>query len=129
MTSTGNDSTDAPALSDVIDTAHLARYTMGDVKLERELLCMFEMQAEELLAALEAARGNSREWTLAAHTLKGAARAVGAFPMAATAEALEKAGADASDTLLSLLKRQVGDFRKARRHWLETQSGDLRRAG
>ncbi len=129
MTLTGNDSTHAPALSDVIDTAHLARYTMGDVKLERELLGMFDAQLEELMAALEAARGNGREWKLAAHTLKGAARAVGAFPLAETALALEKEGPSAPDALMERLRRQAGDFRKAWRRWLEGRTGDLRRTG
>jgi len=129
MTLTGNDSTTAPALSDVIDTAHLARYTMGDVKLERELLGMFDAQLEELLTALENARGDVRAWKLAAHTLKGAARAVGAFPLAETALALEKEGPSAPDVLMDRLRRQAGDFRKAWRHWRESLSGDLRRTG
>ncbi len=129
MTLTGNDSTHAPALSDVIDTAHLARYTMGDVKLERELLSMFDTQLEELLAALEAARGDVRKWKLAAHTLKGAARAVGAFSLAETALALEKEGPSVPDPLMERLRRQAGDFRKAWAHWRQAHSGDLRRAG
>ncbi len=129
MTSTGDDSKHAPALSDIIDTAHLARYTMGDVKLERELLGMFDAQLEELLAALEAAREDVREWKLAAHTLKGAARAVGAFSLAETALALEKEGPSVPDALMERLRRQADDFRKAWKHWLEVRSGDLRRAG
>ncbi len=129
MTLTGNDSTAAPALSDVIDTAHLARYTMGDVKLERELLGMFDAQLEELLTALENARGDVRAWKLAAHTLKGAARAVGAFPLAETALALEKEGPSAPDVLMDRLRGQAGDFRKAWRHWRESLSGDLQRTG
>ena len=129
MTLTGNDSTSAPALSDVIDTAHLARYTMGDVKLERELLGMFDVQLRELLTALEKARGDVRAWKLAAHTLKGAARAVGAFPLAETALALEKEGPSAPDVLMERLKRQAGDFRKAWMHWRESWTGEVQRVG
>jgi HPt (histidine-containing phosphotransfer) domain-containing protein len=71
-----------------IDLAHLARMTLGDAALERQVLGMFASQSTSLiekLAALPAEAG------ALAHTLKGSARAVGAFRVAECAEALEAA--------------------------------------
>jgi HPt (histidine-containing phosphotransfer) domain-containing protein len=71
-----------------IDLAHLARMTLGDAALERQVLGMFASQSANLtekLAALPAEAG------ALAHTLKGSARAVGAFRVAECAEALEVA--------------------------------------
>jgi HPt (histidine-containing phosphotransfer) domain-containing protein len=71
-----------------IDLAHLARMTLGDAALERQVLGMFASQSAsviEKLAALPAEAG------ALAHTLKGSARAVGAFRVAECAEALEVA--------------------------------------
>jgi HPt (histidine-containing phosphotransfer) domain-containing protein len=71
-----------------IDLQHLARMTLGDAALERQVLGMFASQSVNLienLAALPAEAG------ALAHTLKGSARAVGAFRVAECAEALEAA--------------------------------------
>jgi HPt (histidine-containing phosphotransfer) domain-containing protein len=71
-----------------IDLAHLARMTLGDAALERQVLGMFASQSTSLiekLAALPAEAG------ALAHTLKGSARAIGAFRVAECAEALEAA--------------------------------------
>jgi HPt (histidine-containing phosphotransfer) domain-containing protein len=62
--------------------------TLGDVALERQVLGMFASQSTSLiekLAALPAEAG------ALAHTLKGSARAIGAFRVADCAEALEAA--------------------------------------
>ena len=72
-----------------IDAAHLKRMTLGDVGVEREALAMFASQVGRLMET-PAAPGAA---TLAlAHTLKGSARAIGAFAVADAAEALESAG-------------------------------------
>jgi HPt (histidine-containing phosphotransfer) domain-containing protein len=74
-----------------IDRAHLARYTFGSVELELEVLGLFAGQAPETLAMLTAA-DQTKAWRDAAHTLKGSARAVGAWRVAdraAEAEALK----------------------------------------
>jgi hypothetical protein len=75
------------ASEQVIDVAHLARMTLGDRKLEREVLELFDRQAGLLLARMrevEAAGIASL-----AHTLVGSARGVGAWRVAAAAEAVE----------------------------------------
>jgi HPt (histidine-containing phosphotransfer) domain-containing protein len=70
-----------------IDLAHLARMTMGEAKLERELLTLFERQAGILLARMQ----NAAPPAVAAfaHTLKGSARGVGAWRVADAADAVE----------------------------------------
>lgn len=74
-----------------IDHAHLARYTMGNRALEIEVLELFAGQAPATLADLAGA-DDAKAWHVAAHTLKGSARAVGAFALARAAEEAEQAG-------------------------------------
>jgi HPt (histidine-containing phosphotransfer) domain-containing protein len=71
-----------------IDVAHLKRMTLGDAGLEREVLAMFAGQAARLIEALAAMPPEADEIV---HTLKGSARAIGAFFVADAAEALEAA--------------------------------------
>lgn len=78
---------DAP----VFDAAHLAQYTGGDKSLERELAGLLRDQAERSLAAMEAAQDTSA-WMAAAHTLKGAARGMGAFSLGEACARAEEAG-------------------------------------
>ncbi len=83
--------TAAPA--GLIDHAHLSRYTLGNRALELEVLQLFAGQAPETLASLSAA-ATAKDWHAAAHTLKGSARCVGAFAIAAAAEETERIGPD-----------------------------------
>jgi HPt (histidine-containing phosphotransfer) domain-containing protein len=78
--------TDAPRL---IDLEHLRRYTLGDPGLELEILGLFAGQLPITIGALEHAT-TDKDWGMAAHTLKGSARAVGAWPLAALAEDAER---------------------------------------
>ena len=73
-----------------VDLTHLARYTGGDKVLNAEILKLFEGQINDmvtqLLGVLE--RRDARRWREVTHTIKGAARGVGAFAMGqAAAEA------------------------------------------
>jgi HPt (histidine-containing phosphotransfer) domain-containing protein len=85
-----------------IDFEHLARMTLGDPALECEVLTMFSAQSADLvgqLGGLPAEAGNI------AHTLKGSARAIGAFTVAEAAARLETAlggGGDARAALETL---------------------------
>ena len=74
---------DAPA----IDTDHLARMTLGELELEREVLTLFAQQSADLLTRLEKL---PREGASLAHTLKGSARGIGAFAVADAADRLEQ---------------------------------------
>jgi HPt (histidine-containing phosphotransfer) domain-containing protein len=69
-----------------IDVEHLKRMTLGDAGLEHEVLAMFAAQAVSLIGALAALPADAG---VLAHTLKGSARAIGAFRVADAAEALE----------------------------------------
>jgi HPt (histidine-containing phosphotransfer) domain-containing protein len=85
-----------------IDIAHLQRMTLGDASLEREVLAMFSAQAVGLVRALAGVPSNAGAL---AHTLKGSARAIGAFVVADTANALEvliRTGGDVTTALVEL---------------------------
>ena len=75
--------------SDPVDVQHLRRYTLGDQKLEREILQLFMIQLPELIGALRGAQ-TERDWRMAAHCLKGAGRAIGAWRIARLAEGAER---------------------------------------
>jgi HPt (histidine-containing phosphotransfer) domain-containing protein len=82
-----------------VDRLHLERQTLGDAVLEREILVLFRRQSASVFARLGAAREQKERRDLA-HTLKGSARAIGAWRVAAAAEAVETAGPAAGlDTL------------------------------
>ena len=72
-----------------VDFKHLRRYTLGDAKLEREVLDLFLMQLPETIRALGSAH-SEKDWRVAAHTIKGSARAVGAWRIARLAEHAER---------------------------------------
>jgi len=82
-----------------IDLDHLQRMTLGDAGLEREVLAMFSAQAASLIGALATL---PPEAGALAHTLKGSARAIGAFAVAAAAEDLEAAMRNGGDTSQAL---------------------------
>ncbi len=83
------DAAAAPHASPAIDLVHLARYTLGNVELEREILDLFAGQAPSTLDRLRSA-ACERTWHEAAHTMKGSARAVGAWRLAEAAAAVER---------------------------------------
>ena len=72
-----------------LDLVHLSRQTMGDTKLEQEILVLFLLQCESCEKALSLP---SRSGLLieVAHQMKGCAKAVGAWDIAQTAGLLEK---------------------------------------
>jgi HPt (histidine-containing phosphotransfer) domain-containing protein len=71
-----------------IDFEHLSRMTLGDPALESEVLTMFAAQSARLLDELAALPPGAGAL---AHTLKGSARAIGAFAVAEAAGRLEAA--------------------------------------
>jgi HPt (histidine-containing phosphotransfer) domain-containing protein len=74
-----------------VDLVHLARYTGGDQALNAEVLQLFVNQAGELVRRMDGVlqTGDVKIWKEVAHSLKGAARGIGAFAMANAAEACE----------------------------------------
>jgi HPt (histidine-containing phosphotransfer) domain-containing protein len=93
----------------VIDMEHLDRYTGGDAKVNAEVLRLFETQTNDLVARLQAildAR-DAKSWKQVTHTIKGAARGIGAFAMAdaaAQCEPIDLSDRSRASTAISLLK-------------------------
>jgi HPt (histidine-containing phosphotransfer) domain-containing protein len=91
----------------VIDESHLERMTLGDRRLEREVLELFVRQTTIMLGRIV---GAAPAWAAAAaHTLKGSARGIGAWRVARAAELVENAangegGPDAMEEAVTELK-------------------------
>src|SRR5713101_3894052 len=89
-----------------IDLVHLARMTLGDRGLEREVLELFDRQAGMLIVRMQqAARAGI---CAAAHTLKGSARGIGAWRVARAAEAVELAAGSAAELELEAAIVRLG---------------------
>jgi HPt (histidine-containing phosphotransfer) domain-containing protein len=88
----------APA-EQVIDLDHLARMTLGEAKLEREVLQLFDQQVEMLLDHMTSE--TPRVTAAFAHTLVGSARGIGAWKLAAAAEAVERIASGPGPTTLT----------------------------
>ena len=95
-----------------IDFEHLNRMTLGDAGLEQEVLAMFVAQSTTLVSTLAAMPADA---SALAHTLKGSARAIGAFSVADAAARLEAAIARGFDTSAALaeLGETVAEARAA----------------
>lgn len=76
-----------PSRGRPIDLVHLARQTLGDRGLEREVLGLMGRQIALFSTRLGLADEDGRRHI--AHALKGAARNIGAFALADAAEAVE----------------------------------------
>lgn len=103
-----------------IDVIYLSRQTMGNDMLQREILALFLTQAQVCIQKLEEILERSRDeiehdtaknWQMLTHTLKGAARGVGAWETADAAEVAEtncpSADHSAAATALQKLTRSV----------------------
>jgi HPt (histidine-containing phosphotransfer) domain-containing protein len=95
-----------------IDFEHLRRMTLGDTSLEREVLAMFSAQAVGLIGSLAALPADA---PALAHTMKGSARAIGAFRVSDAATDLEAAIQKGEDPTRALaeLKDAVAQVRNA----------------
>ena len=71
-----------------VDEHHLGRMTLGDRRLEREVLELFLRQTAIMLDRIVGAEPPLA--AAAAHTLKGSARGIGAWRVARAAELLEQ---------------------------------------
>ncbi|HUI97114.1 MAG TPA: Hpt domain-containing protein [Xanthobacteraceae bacterium] len=104
----------APAGGPAIDRTHLFRMTLGDNALEHEVLALFDRQVEMLIERMGVVGAVDRSAISAlAHTLKGSARGVGAWPMARAAEAVETAAAAELAAAIAALAAAAGETRAA----------------
>jgi HPt (histidine-containing phosphotransfer) domain-containing protein len=97
-----------------IDVEHLFRMTLGDHHLEREVLQLFDRQAEMLMERI--AQSEPGIVAASAHTLKGSARGIGAWQVARAAEAVEKTARTLQPGLpkaVDILAARVGEARAA----------------
>ena len=85
---------------------------LGDRALEREVLTMFLAQTGRIVDTLA---GEPADANALAHTLKGSARAIGAFAVADRAAALEVVlqKGDKADAALAALREALADARAA----------------
>jgi HPt (histidine-containing phosphotransfer) domain-containing protein len=95
-----------------IDEDHLGRMTLGDRRLEREVLELFLRQSTIMLDRIVGA--DRPLAAAAAHTLKGSARGIGAWRVARAAELLEQAaGLKTCDTAGASLDHAVEELKAA----------------
>ena len=102
---------DVPSLA-VLDRDHLARMTFGDRNLEREVLQLFDRQAELLLDRIRTSQPSAI--VTLAHTLKGSAVGIGATRVAraaADAEAIAQTRPGESALAIAQLARAVEEAR------------------
>ena len=102
----GSAGSDTDGGASPVDMAHMARYTLGDAALEREVLELFCTQSVSYLDQLRAATSH-KAWFQAAHALKGSARAVGAWRLARAAEYIEALREDSPPELRAA---QIGEL-------------------
>ena len=92
---------------DVVDLAQLDRYTGGDRVINREILLIFDAQCREMLGQLESLASHTADgkaWRDIVHTLKGAARGIGAFSLGESAAEAEKAETGQGTAISALLR-------------------------
>lgn len=92
----------------VIDRAHLDRMTSGDRDLQVEVLGLVREQASMWVRLLDPSH-ETADWLVAAHTIKGSARGIGAWELARICEAAEEAakGAALSRDMRRLWSAQI----------------------
>ena len=95
-----------------IDVQHLGRMTLGEAALENEVLALFAAQSSDLARHLATMPADA---AALAHTLKGSARAIGAFRVADAAAGLETAMRNNGDIpkVLAALQNAVAEARTA----------------
>lgn len=106
-----------------IDLDHLAAYTGGEKDLNAEILTLFDGQITDMVAQLNGLlrAGDAPRWRQVVHTIKGAARGVGAFDMgnaAAAAEPLDPASDAAALAALKSLEDEAATVRAFIRDYL-----------
>ena len=94
-----------------IDVAHLSRMTLGDRKLEIQVLELFDRQADLLVARMREVEPSGV--ASLAHTLAGSAGGIGAWRVAEAAQALESAVAANGKPALAQLTAAVDEARLA----------------
>lgn len=90
-----------------IDLEHLNAMTMSDRAIEREVLGLFDTQSGNIMAALTSL---PQDAAALAHTLKGSARAIGAFGVADAAARVEDIVRSGSDIRTPAAKDAIAEL-------------------
>ena len=88
-----------------VDLEHLNRYTGGDHAINAEILLLFDAQCRDMLVKLDGlsnGQTEARTWREITHTLKGAARGIGAFALGDSVANAETLTPDTGDARLIL---------------------------
>jgi hypothetical protein len=91
----------------VVDFAYLEDFAAGDEDVVDEVLALFREQSSIWGAMLNP---SSEGWRDGVHTLKGAARGVGAFQLGDACQACEAAGPEALDAVRDALDAALADI-------------------
>jgi HPt (histidine-containing phosphotransfer) domain-containing protein len=94
------------ASSRPVDLVHLSRYTLGARELEQEVLELFCTQATIYIERLRQA-SSDKDWSDAAHSLKGSASAIGAWRAAEAAQRAEALSGEGLAQGRSLRLREI----------------------
>jgi len=105
-------------LTGAVDFQYLETYAGGDLALVEEVLGLFRQQTELWGPMLDPA---SESWRDAVHTVKGAARGIGANALGAACEHAEEAGSGALPTVHAEINAALADV-AAYLHELALQS-------
>jgi HPt (histidine-containing phosphotransfer) domain-containing protein len=90
-----------------MDFGYLERFAAGDRQVISEVLALFRQQAEGWSGSLDAA---DPRWRDVVHTIKGAARGVGAVSLGDACEAAEAEGPDGLPAVRAALDATVADI-------------------
>ena len=106
-----------------IDLTHLARYTGGERALNAEILRLFDVQVTDMVAQLNTVLSecDAKRCREIAHTIKGAARGVGAFGMgdaAAAAEPVDPNNGEKAKAAIKILEGEAQSVRAFIRSYL-----------
>jgi HPt (histidine-containing phosphotransfer) domain-containing protein len=91
----------------VVDFGYLEGFAAGDLQVVSEVLALFRQQAEAWAGSLDAADPG---WRDVVHTIKGAARGVGANALGDVCAAAEAAGPSGLPAVRAALEAAVADI-------------------
>lgn len=99
----------------VIDCEFLSRQTLGDRSLQKELLALFDREAQRIMAELaKLVDGEPRRRSEFAHGLEGAALVIGAFEVARAAKSYKTSAEGPLYELVAELRQLENAVREAR---------------
>lgn len=106
-----------------VDLQHLAQYTAGDKTIERELANLFSTSSDRYLLTM-AEKGAGQDWRIAAHSLKGSAKGIGAGRVAQLAEHAESIAGEVAGDKQTVILAELRDAVTEVEQFFATYLGD-----